>query len=897
MRAGDPRYVLLTGAAGIGKSALIRRFLDGVDDLRVLRSGGVQEEQSLPYGVVAQLARSARVSLPERLAVLAARSSARSPEPPVIGADLIELLGHLPGPGPVAMIVDDAQWADRPSLLALLFAMRRLHADRVLVLLVAREDDVGDLPEGLVRLTSGERGAILRLSGLTTDEVQELAAVVTHRQLPAQAAERLREHTGGSPLHSLALLEELPLERLSRTADSPLPSPRSFSLQVLSRLAHCPLDAHRLVIAASILGQKSSLVLAQRLAGVDDALAALEGAMSARLLEPCDLEEGPGLAFPHALTRAAIYHDITPVRRAGLHRRAAELAGDEAASLQHRSAAALAEDDHLAAELADYARREVARGAWARAAEAMFRASRLSSAREHRERRLLEGVDCLLSGGDLTEALAHTATIRALPDGAHRRHVDGRLAFHTGRPIDGQRLLLGAWELCDPARDRELAGRIATEVALVLVRRARAEELVMWARRAIALAEGAVLTRAPWSHLAYGLAYAGRADDGLAEITFGDLDTAGDLGAQGVEKLYARGLLRFITDDLAGAHADFAAAEPAAAQWGPFRFRVSSLAFLSAVEYRLGAWDDAIAHGELGASIGEDADQTWMLTWLHAVATAPLAGRGDWEAAEAHAAAAVRYARIVGDEAGIADGALATAQIAAARGDHGAVVEALEPVRRMPEREGIDEPGARWPWREHLADALVGLGRLDEAQAVLEPFEEVAHARRRRSSIANALRVRGNLEAARRSPDAAEAAFVDGLEHAQAVSIPFDRARLHAAYGRLLRRAGRRRAAVAQLTEAKARFAQLGAQPYLQACEHELAVCGIATSGRHDRGPARLTPQEISIARLVAKGLSNREVATEAVVSVNTVEYHLKNIFAKLGVSSRHQLAAQLDAT
>lgn len=891
VRAGDPRVVLVEGAPGFGKTALLQRFLSEAGDARVLRANGEQEEHLLPYGVAEQLAGSVRVPLNDQLARLGARAD-RSPEPFAVGAGFVELLSALQEEGPVAVVIDDAQWADRPSLLALLFALRRLQADRVLALIAARSEDTGRLPEGLLKLLGGERGATLRLGGLSATELQELASAISAEPLSPALAEQLRDHTDGSPLHLRALLEELPLEKLGRTTDAPLPCPRTFGMQVLSRLGDCPPEAERLVVAASVLGPQCRLVLAQRLADVSDPLGALEGAMSASLLEARDVDGEQGLAFPHALIRGAIYHDIGPARRAALHLRAAELVGDETASLRHRSAAALGEDEPLAADLADHAHRLAARGAWAQAAAALLRSARLSPAREDREQRLLDAVDCLLEGGDVTRATALTDAVHDCADGPFRTFVLGRLAYHAGRRIDGEGLLLRAWDACEPTQDRQLASRIAEEVATVLVRRSRGAELVTWARRAIAAADGPALGRRGWTPLAYGLAYAGHAAQGLAELAFLP-EAPRDLRSEHVDALYARGALRFFSDDLVGARADLSLVEPAAARWGPFRYRWAALSLLSGVEYRLGDWDGAVAHGELGASIAEAADQTWILSLMHAAATAPLAGRGDWEAARAHAQGAAECARLVNDENSVADAGIAQAQIASARGDHRGVVAALTLIVEMPGREGIDEPGARWPWQELQADALVSLGRLDEAEAILAPFEELAAARGRRSSMANAARVRGNLEAARRSIDAAEDAFRRAFGHSDDVSIPFDRARLDAAYGRFLRRIGRRPGAVTHLKAARERFAQLGARPYVEACDQVLAASGVAPSPREGQR-ATLTPQEVVVARQVSQGLSNREVAAKLVMSVNTVEFHLKNIYSKLGVFSRRQLADQL---
>jgi len=145
----------------------------------------------------------------------------------------------------VVLVVDDVQWADRPTLLALLFALRRLEADRVLALLAGREEARTNLPEGLVRLFADERGATMQLEGLEVTDLQALGAALTGTRLPAQLAQHLRQHTGGSPLHARSLLEEVPLEKLGQGADAPLPSPQSFSAQVLRRLAGCPPGAGR----------------------------------------------------------------------------------------------------------------------------------------------------------------------------------------------------------------------------------------------------------------------------------------------------------------------------------------------------------------------------------------------------------------------------------------------------------------------------------------------------------------------------------------------------------------------------------------------------------------------------------------------------------------------------
>jgi DNA-binding NarL/FixJ family response regulator len=122
--------------------------------------------------------------------------------------------------------------------------------------------------------------------------------------------------------------------------------------------------------------------------------------------------------------------------------------------------------------------------------------------------------------------------------------------------------------------------------------------------------------------------------------------------------------------------------------------------------------------------------------------------------------------------------------------------------------------------------------------------------------------------------------------------MPFAQALLELAYGQVLRRGGQRRAAVEQLQAAHDRFAGLGARPFVERCERELSASGLAPAKRHAFDPSRLTAQELAVAQLVARGLSNRQVAAELFVSVKTVQFHLTRIYSKLRVSCRAELAA-----
>lgn len=891
VRAGRPRLVIVEGSAGVGKTALLHRFLGEVGDLRTLRATGEEVEAFLPYGVIAQLVRAAHVDVPEALSSLGA--SSLSLDPISVGAGLVELLGTLQTGAPVGVVIDDAQWADRPSLQALLFALRRLEADRVLTLISTRDSIPGELLEGMHRLVTNGGGTLLRLPGLDAGAIRELGILMGFEQLPVRTAERIREHTQGSPLHVRALFEELPLEALEQPNDAPLPSPRNFSALVVGRLAGCAPETQQLVIAASVLGLRCPLSMAGDLAELADAFPAVEQSMAARLLQlHGDLHHGT-IAFPHPLVRAAVYHDLGPVRRSGLHARAAALVQDEASSLRHRVAAARGDDAQLAADLSAFARREAGNGAWASAADALLSAQGLAPAPLERHQYLLEAVECLFLGGDVSGATAHGDTITTLCSSPHRDYVLGSLALMTGRHEEAERLLVSAYELCDPGTDQRLVADIAVQLANLGLVRGKGTESATWAARALEAGQGTSLLPAALTCKVAGLAFAGRVSEALAAVA--SLPTAStDLDQTSVDGYLGRGLARYMIDDLTGACADLAAMSTVLRRRGPSYLAIAALEFLSWAEYRLGSWDDAILHARLAASIAEDGDQFWLGGFAHLGACAPLAGRGDWDAARVHAEAACRAATMVSLEfPGTACAALAEAHIGRARGDHAHVVRALEALRPLEDVDLFRQPGML-SWQELYAEALVNLGRLDEAEAVLAPYERLATERGRRSAIARASRVRGGLEGARGRRDGAVAAYMASLSHLEGLPIPFERALTELDLGSLLRRAGKRTAAASRLRGARKGFSILGARPYLERCDRELAGCGLAPAKRRQVEPNRLTPQESSVARLVASGKTNREIASELVVSENTVEYHLRNVYSKLGVRSRRLVAATL---
>ena len=231
---------------------------------------------------------------------------------------------------------------------------------------------------------------------------------------------------------------------------------------------------------------------------------------------------------------------------------------------------------------------------------------------------------------------------------------------------------------------------------------------------------------------------------------------------------------------------------------------------------------------------------------------------------------------------------LARAQIAEAEADYPRVRRVLEPLTQSgPE---IDEPSAI-PWADVLANAMVVEGQLDAADEFLRPREARARTRGQRSVLARLGYARGRLQGAAGDIPGARRTFEEAIDLLDGLPLRYDLARINFAYGQTLRRAGKRRAADTVISTARDLYLALGASTYVQRCERELKAGGVhPMSG--PRGPVDLTPQEDAVAALVARGLSNREVAAELYISAKTVQYHLTRIYAKLGIRSRTELAA-----
>ena len=888
--AGNPRLVMVEGDGGVGKSTLLRRAVAELGARHVLRASSDEAEVMVPYGVIDQLVGSAGASVLEGLGLL---QRLRDPSetavaPSAVGAELVRLFGNLQAHDqPVVVVVDDLHWCDTPSAQALLFASRRLQQDRVLVLVSARPAESVRLGGSWASTVGGDhRTGRIRLAGLTADDVIALAASLGVVPLTPAAAERLREHTDGNALHCRALLEELDADVLNRMP-AELPAPRAFAALVLLRVATLSESAQRLVTAGAVLGLHSPLALAIGVAGLDDPTEALDALAAADLAR----ESQRQLVFTHSLVRLAVYDDLSPSARRDLHRRAGVLTAG-AVGLGHRVAAAIGPDDALAAELERTASEAADRHAYGQAATWMLRASELAGVERDHERQVIQAMQWAMDSGDFTLMPAITGLVDGLAQSAGRSVVLGNLAFLRGQLAEAEVLLRESWDTAREGADDGYAARAASLQATQLFLLGRADEGIAWADRALTRAVGDRLHNHVRSFRALNLVAAGRGPEALE--TFADLpDEPNSPSPHITQRRVFRGLVRLFVDDLPGALRDLTATRSRYRSGQKFNYDTHGLTFLIDAAYRAGAWDDAAVHAEFAVSLAHDADHVWDFGFVHATAALVPAGRGDWEVASSHLAQAWPWADGFGIGFAVAMAVTAKTLLHAGQEDWDGVLAAVEQVRSRGHVEALGRPGIHG-WRPLEVDAYLALGQLDDAERTLDELDRAVPPSGHPTSELAVWRLRGSLADRRGRGAAADAAFTAAHRLAAKVPSPYAVALLELSDGRRLVERGRHSQARTVLAAARTRLARLGARPDLERCDTLLRVAG-AAPGTTDVDPTfGLTPTEIVVTGLVAMGRTNQQVADELFVSVKAVEFHLTNIFAKLGIRSRRQIRAAL---
>lgn len=888
-RGGAARVIGIEGAAGIGKTALVQRFRDQVAPARCVWASGDEQESHLPWGVLWQLATRTHPDLVTLVEELDAQA-----DPLFVGQGLLRHLGSAQG---LLLVVDDAQWADRPSLAALRFVARRLLSgpvtDPVLMLVVHQPAGAGGalapwpspgLDEGWRRIFESDRGGLVRVDGLSPAELVELAAVDGHPGLNPTGAARLRDHTGGNPLHAQAVLDQVPL-RFVAGGTGPLPAPRDLALIVADRLTRCAPATRRLVTAGSVLGRRFPLATVRAVADLADTADAVAEAVTARFLTEVPGTEGQELAFTHGLVQAAIHDDLGAANRRLLHGRAALLLSGNAA-LRHRIAAADGPDPVLAADLEATAREELRLGRFPVAAAQLRTCLDLTEPGPLRGPRLLTAVEALLLAGDAVTAADYADEVAAGAPHPWWDYVAGQQTMLAGRVAEARNRLGRALDAVraeppPPPAPADLESRIASLLAVISIVTLSYSDMVEYGEAAVSAGTSERWVGAfAWFARSVGLALAGRGDEALAGLAGVDLP-----GAQGgLDGLVARGMIRLWRDDLPGAHRDLLTVAERATNGEALRV-AQALGFLGEVEYRLGLLDESVLHTELAIADAQENGRVWDFSMLHTLATYPRAARGDWAEADAHAARSAAWAPLLGVRSSAAFAAGARAAVAVARGDAETMLAAALDLEAAYDSK---EPGTYLlgPVR---ADALSRLGRLAEASAALDGFADMLADSGRRSGLLGVARVRAQLNIARGELRAARDDCAIAADLAAEVGLPLEAARVALLTGRCLLAQGRRGGAERHVRDAIHRFTALGA--------HAFTARARAVAERHglvvddESGPFdALTDTERAVARLACDRLSNREIAARLIISQKTVEYHLGHVFAKLDVANRREL-------
>ncbi|MGX7681743.1 AAA family ATPase [Jatrophihabitans sp. DSM 45814] len=877
--------LVVTGEAGCGKSALLEYVRRTASDFHVLDCCGVESEMELVYAGVHQLCSSLlgpmdRLPQPQRLALHSALGMVATSEAQdrfLVGLAVLSLFAMKSAKQPLLCLVDDAQWLDQPSLQTLAFVARRLAAEPIAVVFGLREGAaVGDLT-GLPALS---------LSGLGRADAHQLLASSVHAPLDEHVRDRIVAEAHGNPL----ALQELPRgwspDRLA--GGFVIPGASSLRTRIehsfLRRVHALPPDTRLLLLAAAAepVGDTSLLWRAAQQLGVRP-----EAAGAAEAAELIDF--GARVRFRHPLARSAIYHAADPTDRRRVHRAlalATDASTDPDRRAWHRAYGAIGPDEDVAEELERSAGRARARAGIAAAAAFHERAAELTIDPERRRTRYLTAAQSKLQAGAPEAAgdLLLTARSGPLPDleRARAELLGAQIGFAMDRGSQAPPLLLKAarrLEGLDPllARDTYLdalsaamfAGRLATGVTALDV--------------AQAARTGPPAPRPP------------RPTDLLLDalaIRFTDGYAAAKVPLQ-------RAVLAFADGHLAPENEIrrlWLACTCAAELWddeswytltAQYVARVREAGALSELPLALSQRSAVlICTGQLAevAALVDETRAVSDVTRSHLVpygAVLLAAWRGDEADLERLAEASIREAVNRGEGIGVGVVQSALAVMHNSVGRHRNAMTAAAVASANPD----DLVSSCWGLAE-LVEAAARAGDRDRARTALQSLSATTTA----SGTGWALGVEARCRALLTTGVGARELYQEAIDRLAGTRMRNDLARAHLLYGSWLQRAQRRTEARDHLRTAHDMFAGMGAEAWAERAARGLRAGGENVRRRSADTRAHLTSQEDQIAQLARDGLSNLEIGARLFLSSRTVEWHLGNVFAKLGITSRREL-------
>jgi DNA-binding CsgD family transcriptional regulator len=882
-RAARGSALLLRGQPGVGKSALLDDAVADAADLVVLRARGVESEVPLPFAALHRLLRPAMGHLDDIPAHQAAALRGAFGETADDVSDrrlvflaTVNLLSGLAVEQPVLAVVDDAHWLDDASAAALLFAARRLEGESVAMLFAVREDERGafDVPD----LT------VLDLSGVATDAAQELIADQAGGPVAPQVRDELLRATDGNPLGLLELTRALSEHQLSGREPLPdrLPLTEGVERAFLDRYRRLPVDAQTVLLVAAADDSGRAATISRAAESLGAGPAALDAAEESGLLEDVD----GVLGLRHPLVRSAVYGAAARSRRRQVHRAIADaLAGtpQEDRRAWHLAASVDGPDEDVVAALDDAARRARRRAGHEAAAAAWARAAELTVDPHARALRLFAAAESSLAAGRPveTDRLARAALADTTDPvlRADLLQLQGQVEWNTRSLDDGSRIVCQAAATAaphQPARARVLAMLAAS--------------LASFGARAPDAPDPATLVPPPGADAPAEELVAGLLLNGFSAVRQGDWTTAATALRQAWDVPTGPGTPALVQHNLA----------------------IATL--------HLGDDTRAIRLHDLQLQVAREAGAANMIE--HALTRGAVfrIATGAWAEAVTAAEEALLLDRNLGLDELVTFPLAELAVVAALRGD----AQAPERLREL------EEVLATHPPRGVVASLVAGLTHWAAARQLdVNPATALHHFQQIELPVVQGLSAIDRIETAARADQRELAeewlgdlrAFADGtgmpwawaaVHHCQAVLGSPDpegeferalawhassprvpaRARTQLALGEHLRRNRRRTDARRPLREALDTFDTLGAGFWAERARQELRASGETARRGADLVATELTAQERQVAALVRQGLSNKDVAGRLFISPRTVDFHLRNVYSKLAITSRTELAA-----
>jgi DNA-binding CsgD family transcriptional regulator len=888
-RDGRSGVLLVRGEAGIGKSVLLDYVEARAEGFHTARVAGVESEMELPYAGLQQLCqpfvdRVPSLAAPQRAALGTAIGLGVGPPPDrfLVGLAVLQLLAGLAEEQPVLWIVDDAQWLDRVSVQTFTFVARRLLAEPVVLLIAAR-----DVPDHGYFASLPE----LRLQGLSNADSAVLLGSVVAGPTDPRVQERILAESRGNPLALLELPQawttaEL-AEGLANTGE--VSSVGNLEDGFAKRVRSLPTDSRLLLTlaAAEPLGDPTLLWQAAERLGL--------GWPAATSAEAAGLIEfGAKVRFRHPLVRAAAYRVASTRERLDAHRVLAEATDpiiDPDRRAWHLANATVTQDDEIAIELERSADRAKARGGLLAASALLERAALLTTDAAQRADRTLSAAAAKRDAGALDAALALLPAVETDAPSDLRRalaeHLRGQIAFDQRRGTEATRLLLSAatqLESLDPGRAREAyfealaaamweSGPDGHARLVATAKAASAAPPAGEVPRAIDLLLDALAARLTEGYAA-AAPMLSRALAAVATLEVGPTDVDRVLWLVGNP---AAGMIATEVWDYEAGRTLAERQVRVARDAGALVQLQFALSFLAT---------NLVLAGDLPAAaalLEEDRLVSKMTGVPTIVYTSVLleAFRGNEE----------RTSTLI---------ATTTADAAAADGPRRMVVFANYAAAVLHNGLGRHERALECAGRVFQRDVLpyqtLALPELAEAAsrtgngAALEEARVWMSARASATPTAWARGIDARVQALASDGTVAEAFYHESIALLGTTNLRVDLARGHLLFGEWLRREGRRGEARDELRRARQMLAELTVFAFAERARRELLATGEKIRKRTAAAAGSLTAQEAQIARLVQQGLSNPEIGIRLFLSARTVEWHLRNVFGKVGISSRRQL-------